>query len=95
MHFIFPKNYDFSFKFLGIFNYSSIFLNIIWAIFLYFIISFLFKSLIIKFYVFLVLFLPFFLFSFLNKSSENIFIVCLFFFKYLFRPKVFFYDKRY
>ena len=95
MHFIFPKNYDFSFKFLGIFNYSSIFLNIIWASFLFFSISFLFKSLIIKFYVFLVLFLPFFLFSILNKSSENIFIVCSFFFKYLFRPKVFFYDKRF
>lgn len=95
MRFVFPKNYDFSFKFLGIFNYSSIFLNIIWASFLYFFISFLFKSLIIKFYVFLVLFLPFFLFSVLNKSSENIFIVCSFFFKYLFRPKVFFYDKRF
>ena len=95
MHFIFPKNYDFSFKFLGIFNYSSIFLNIIWASFLYFFISFLFKSLIIKFYVFLVLFLPFFLFSILNKSSENIFIVCSNFFTYLFRPKVFFYDKRF
>lgn len=95
MIFIFPKNYDFSFKFLGLFNYSSIFLNIIWGMFVYFIVSFLFGSFIIRFYTFTFLFLPFFLFSILNKSNENIFFVCIYLIRYFARPKVFFYDKRF
>lgn len=95
MIFIFPKNYDFSFKFLGLFNYSSIFLNIIWGLFVYFIISSLFGSFIIRLYGFISMFLPFFLFSILNKSNENIFFVCIYLIKYFIRPKVFFYDKRF
>ena len=31
MKFIFPKNYNFSFKFMGLFSYLSIFVNLIWA----------------------------------------------------------------
>ena len=30
MKFIFPQNYDFKNKLLGIFDYSTIFINIIW-----------------------------------------------------------------
>ena len=51
MNFIFPKNYNYSFKFMGIFSYSSIFISIIWALFVYFIASFLFNSFIVKLYV--------------------------------------------
>ena len=95
MNFIFPKNYDFSFKFLGIFSYSAIFINVCWAIFLHFIISLFLSSFIVKLYVFIICFLPFFLFSILNVSNESIFCVLFFLFKYILRPKVFFYDKRF
>lgn len=95
MNFVFPKNYDFSFKFLGIFNYFSIIILIIWATFLYVILSFFLHSFIVKIYVFLVLFIPALLFSVLNKSNENILIIVSYIVKYIFHPKVYFYDKRY
>ena len=94
MNFIFPKNYNFSFKFLGIFNYFSILINIIWGVFLYFILSFFLHSFIVKFYIFIILFLPVCLFSLLNKSNENFLLIMVIVFKYLYRPKVYFYDKR-
>ncbi len=95
MNFIFPKNYDFSFKLLGILSYFSIIVLIIWASFLYIILSFFLQSFIVKIYVFLILFVPVFLFSLLNKSNENILIILYYIVKYALRPKVYFYDKRF
>ena len=95
MKFVFPKNYNFSFKFLGIISYSSIIINIIYGFLLYFLISIFFKSFIIKFYCFISFFIPFFLFTSLNHSNENIFIVISYILKYLSSPKVYFYDKRF
>lgn len=95
MNFIFPKNYNFSFKFLGIFNYSAIIINIIYGIILFFVFSLLFRTFLIKFYLFIIFFIPVFLFTSLNHSNENILIVLLYIFKFLFKPKIYFYDKRY
>lgn len=95
MNFIFPKNYNYSFKVLGIFSYSSIIFAFIWGLLVYIIVSFLFDSFIIRFYFFIFFFIPIFLFSILNKSNENIFFVIIYILKYLYRPKVYFYDKRF
>lgn len=95
MKFIFPKNYNYSFKLLGIFSYSSIIFISLWGLFVYSIASFLFSSFIVKFYFFIFLFIPFFLFSALNKSNENIIFIIIYILKYLYRPKLYFYDKRF
>lgn len=95
MNFIFPKNYNYSFKILGMFSYSAILFNCIWGFFIYNFSCFLFHSFIIKFYFFIFLFFPFFLFSILNRSNENIIFIILYILKYLFRPKLYFYDKRF
>ena len=84
MKFIFPKNYNYSFKLLGIFSYSSIIFILIWAFLVYSISSFLFTS-----------FIPIALFSILNKSNENIIFILFYILKYFFRPKIYFYDKRF
>lgn len=94
MNFIFPKNYNYSFKFMGMFSYLSILVNIIWALVVYFLVSLLFTSFIVKLYGFIILFLPVCLFTLLNKSNENILIVLFFLAKYIIKPKVYFYDKR-
>ncbi len=91
--FIFPKNYNFSFKLFGIFSYSSIFINLVYGFLLYFIISVFFHSFVVKFYIFIVLFIPVFLFSVLTNSNENVLIVALYVLKFFFRPKIYFYDK--
>lgn len=95
MKFIFPKNYDYSFKLFGIFSYSSIVFIFFWALLIYSLSSFLFSSFIIKFYFFIILFLPIALFSVLNRSNENIIFIIFYILKYLFRPKIYFYDKRF
>ena len=95
MNFIFPKNYNYTFKFLGMFSYFSIFINVIWGMLVYFFISILFGSFIVKLYAFIILFLPVCLFTLLNKSNENILLVLYFLIKYIVRPKVFYFDKRF
>ena len=42
MKFIFPKNYNFKNKFLGFFDYTTIFINIIWDGLIFLFINFFF-----------------------------------------------------
>ena len=51
MKFIFPQNYNFNSKILGIIEYSSILLDIVWAIFLWIILSLNFVTLNIKIFL--------------------------------------------
>jgi len=95
MNFIFPKNYNFSFKFLGIFSYSSIIINFVYGVILFSVFSLLFRTFLIKFYLFIIFFIPFFLFTSLNHSNENILITLSYILKFLFHHKIYFYDKRY
>ena len=39
MKFIFPQNYNFENKFLGVIDYLTIFVNVIWYIFVFLILS--------------------------------------------------------
>ena len=93
MKFIFPKNYNFSFKLLGFIDYSTVFINIIYGILIYFLINFFINSISLKIYLFIILFLPFFLFTALNIHKENIFIIFLYLIKYIKRQKIYFYTK--
>ena len=44
MKFIFPQNYNFKNKLFGFLDYSTIFLNLIWFLFIFLFTSFSFKS---------------------------------------------------
>ena len=85
--FIFPKNYNFSFKLFGIFSYSSIFINLVYGFLLYFIISVFFHSCVVKFID------ESQMKKNLTNSNENVLIVALYVLKFFFRPKIYFYDK--
>lgn len=91
--FIFPKNYNFSYKFLGFIDYSTIFINLIYGLFLIFIFNLFINSLYIRICLFIIFFLPFFLFSLLRSNKENIFIILFFIIKFLFTQKVYLYNK--
>ena len=45
MKFIFPQNYKFNNKILGVFDYSTAIINIVWYVFVYIIINFIFNNL--------------------------------------------------
>ena len=52
MKFIFPQNYKFNNKILGVFDYSTAIINIVWYVFVYIIINFIFNNLKIKIFVY-------------------------------------------
>lgn len=53
MKFIFPQNYDFNTKIFGFIDYSTAFLNIIFAIILYFFLHIFIKNLSLKICIFI------------------------------------------
>ena len=82
MHFIFPKNYNFKPKLLGFIEYSTAILDVIIGVILYFLVNLIFKSINLKIYVFISLFLPILLISILGVNKENIISVFIYVFKF-------------
>ncbi len=91
MKFIFPQNYKYSNKLLGILDYGTAIANLIWYIFIFFIVNFLFKSIKIKIFIFVLFCFPFFLISILGVTHENIIFVIRYFVKYLRKRKIYLY----
>lgn len=92
MKFIFPQNYNFKSKLFGTIDYSVIFVNLIWDLFIILIISF-FKNLNIKIFLFFVFCFPLFLFSFLGFNGENITYVFAYIFNFICKNKLLFFNK--
>lgn len=94
MKFIFPQNYDLKNKLFGIIDYSTAFVNVIWYALVFILINFIFKSLTLKIFVFVIFCLPLFLFSFAGFNGENILYVFSYLTHFLFKPKLFLYRKK-
>ena len=92
MKFIFPQNYNFKSKLFGTIDYNIIFINLIWDLFVFLIISF-FNNLNFKFFLFFVLCFPLFLFSFLGFNGENISYVFKYILNFIFKDKLLFFNK--
>lgn len=92
MKFIFPQNYTLKSKLFGIFDYSTIFLNIAWD-FIVFIFINLFDNLNIKIFLFFIFCFPLFLFSFSGFNGESIVYVFRYTFIFLLKQKLLFFQK--
>lgn len=95
MKFIFPQNYHFKNKILGIIDYQTALVNVIWYGIIFLLVNLLFDSINIKVFVFISLCFPLLLFSFAGFHGENIIYVFRYLFKFIFRQKLFFYKKNY
>ena len=95
MKFIFPQNYHFKNKILGIIDYTTAFINLIWYIVVLIIVNLIFDSIDLKVFVFITLCFPLLLLSFSGFHSENIVTVLSYLFKFIFRQKLYFYGKNY
>ena len=95
MNFIFPKNYNFKNKILGIVDYSTAFLNIIWYIIILVIINIFVNSIKLKIIIFIIFCFPVFLFSISGFNGENIFYVFKYLIKFMVNPKLYLYNKNY
>ena len=91
MKFIFPQNYNFSHKLLGIFDTSTLLVNGIWALFVFCFLNLFFSSLNIKIFLFIILVFPFLLFSIVGFNHENILYVVFYIAKYIKQPKIYIY----
>ena len=95
MKFIFPQNYHFKNKILGIIDYTTAFVNLVWYVFVLILVNLIFYSINVKVFVFISLCFPLFLFSFSGFHGENIITVLSYLFKFIFRQKLYFYGKNY
>lgn len=95
MKFIFPQNYHFKNKILGIIDYTTAFVNLVWYVIVLILVNLIFDSINVKVFVFISLCFPLFLFSFSGFHGENIITVLSYLFKFIFRQKLYFYGKNY
>ena len=93
MKFIFPQNYNFKNKFLGVIDYSTLLLNIIWDLFIFSFINLIFQNLTIKISIFIVTCFPILLFSIIGFNHENIIYIIIYLIKYLKNNKLYLYNK--
>lgn len=93
MKFIFPQNYNFKNKFLGIIDYSTLILNIIWDLFIFSCINLIFHDITIKIFIFIILCLPILLFSIIGFNHENILYIIIYLIKYFKNNKLYLYNK--
>lgn len=92
MKFIFPQNYNFKSKLFGIFDYSTIIFNIIWDLLILLLISF-FKNVTLKIFLFFMFCFPLLLLSISGFNGENLIYVLKYIFLFLFKTKIFLFNK--
>ncbi len=91
MKFIFPQNYHFKNKILGIIDYQTAFVNLVWYIIVFIFVNIIFKSINLKITVFISLCFPLLLFSFSGFHGENIIDVIKYLLKFIVKQKLYFY----
>ena len=93
MKFIFPQNYNFNTKLLGIIEYSVAIADLIWGLLVFVFVNFLFNSLKIKAFLVIILVFPVIIFSVVGVDGENLLCFLLYIIKYLFKQKLYLYEK--
>lgn len=93
MPFIFPKNYNLHSKFLGIIDYFSLFINILWQIFTFCLVNLICNSITIKISLFVILCLPLLIASITQINNENIFLTIFYLLKFCLTPKLYLFNK--
>ena len=90
MKFIFPQNYKFNTKILGLFDYQTALLNIIWDGVVYFVINLIFSNISVKIFFFIIFAFPVLIFSIVGINGENIINVIIYMSKFILRNNIIF-----
>ncbi len=93
MQFIIPNNYNFKNKLFGFISYSTAILIITWCFFCFCLVNLIFNNINLKIVFFSFFTVPFFVFAIINNKNENILIVFIYIFKFIFKPKLYLYNK--
>lgn len=93
MKFIFPQNYNFKNKLLGIFDYSTAFFNLIIYGISFLILHLFLKNWSIKIFLLISFCFPFTLFSIIGFNGEPVIYVLKYIIKFLIKPKIYLFKK--
>ena len=93
MKFIFPQNYNFKNKILGIIDYTTLIFNIIWIALIDFLLNIIFNNLNIKIFFTIIFCFPIIILSLIGFNGENILYVFSYMIKYIFKQKLYLYNK--
>jgi len=91
LNFIFPSNYSFKNKLLGILDYPTAIFNVIYFLIIFGINYLLFSSINIRIIFIIVFYFPIFLFSIVGFNHENILYSLFYILKFLIKPKLYLY----
>lgn len=94
MKFIFPQNYNFNTKLLGIIDYSVAIVDLIWGVMVVFIVNLLIRSLSIKIFLSIILIFPIVIFSIAGVDGENLLYFLSYILKYFLKQKLYLYEKK-
>lgn len=94
MKFVFPQNYSLNTKLLGIIDYSSAIVDVVWGILIFLLINLFLKRLMYKIFTFIIFVFPVVIFSIVGVEGENLLYFLLYIFKYMFKQKLYLYDKK-
>ena len=93
MNFIYPKNYNFKPKLLGIIEYSTAIFDIILALVLYFFLNLFIKDISVKISIFIVIFFPILLVSILGINRESFLSILKYLYKFFKKRNIYLYYK--
>ena len=93
MKFIFPQNYNYSYKIFGLIDYKNGILIAIWSGLIFLLVNLIFRSLNIKIFLFIIFVLPIAIFSVVGINGENIIDTTFYMSKFILRQKILFYSK--
>ena len=93
MIFILPQNYAFKNKLFVFIDYSTLILNIVWDAFVFCLLDILIANTTIKLSFLIIFCFPLLLFSIIGFNYENFLSVLVYLFKFIRRPKIYFYSK--
>lgn len=93
MKFIFPQNYNLNTKLFGILDYSAAIVDTVWGALVFLLINFFLRRLTYKIFAFIILVFPVVIFSVVGVEGENLLYFLLYVLKYVFKQKLYFYEK--
>lgn len=93
MTFIIPQNYKYKNRILGIIDYPTAILNIIWNLILYFIVKNIPVIVTTKIFIFSALSFPVLLLTIFGFNNESPLFTLKYIIRYIIRPKVYLFEK--
>ena len=94
MKFIFPRNYNYQNKMLGIIDYNTAIFNIIFFLFTYLILSIFIYTIYYRIFALIILCMPLLLFSIIGFNNENFLYVLKYLIHFLFSNKIYIFFLR-